>query len=205
MKKAKENPSSPKDGGRSENDALPYEAAWAKPECEKEQVETVQTIPALLESYFESHPKSNVSWLADQLGVHRTWVSRIYHGKFNPDPELCQKLAAIIDEPVELLLKLAGHLPSNLSLAAESQLSDPELVWHLHQIGQLEVEDQQILKAFLREEIALRQQRRNNGQAQPVDQRPPFARHFSASSSPAQFTESSPATAGDGQKKEGEA
>lgn len=206
MKKAKENPASPKASGRSESDALSFEAALEKkPEREEDRAASTQTIPGLLESYFESHPKSNVSWLADQLGAHRTWVSRIYHGKFNPDPGLCQKLAAIMGEPVELLLKLAGHLPQNLSLAAESELSDPELVWHLRQIGQLAVEDQQSLKAFLRQEIALRQQRHNNDQVRPVGQRPPFARHFSASFSPDQLAENSPLTAGDSQKKKGEA
>jgi transcriptional regulator with XRE-family HTH domain len=204
LKKAKENPSSHKPSGHSRGDAPHFEAAQEKKsEDEKAPVETAQTIPALLEGYFKRHPKSNVSWLADQLGVHRTWVSRIYHGKFNPDPQLCQKLAEIMGEPVELLLKLAGHLPQNLSLAAESELSDPELVWHLRQIGQLAVEDQEILKVFLREEIALRQQRPNSGQVQAVSQRPLFARHFPAS--PFQPSGSSPTTAADDSRKEGEA
>lgn len=107
----------------------------------------------------------------------RTTMSRIVNGHILPGPDSCQALARVIGIPPEVMLRLAGYLPSKGDTPAREVelLGDPELAYYFHQINRLGPDNVEFFKDFLRQELGRIKDTGSDGSlSQPA--RPPFAR-----------------------------
>lgn len=91
-------------------------------------------------------------WLAQQIGVHRTTLSRIISGKERPGIETCRELERVMGlRPKELQIA-AGHvLPEENESPEAFDAVDPEVKVLLLNFGKLPEETRRIIKAIARE------------------------------------------------------
>ncbi|MEI7556584.1 hypothetical protein [Candidatus Chlorohelix sp.] len=130
--------------------------------------ERKEAISRIIQDYLTREGRG-VSWLAEQIKVHRTTISRILHRKVLADAATYRALAETIGFPSEKMLTLAGYLTDD---AAESpELDDPELGFYLSQIGKMPAKTREIVKTILREEYRLLED-----QKEMSPERPHFAR-----------------------------
>lgn len=60
--------------------------------------------------------------LADQAGYSHTLISKVLSGKMNPSSDFCIRIAVVLGEPPEKLLRLAGHIPPSSEPGATDKI-----------------------------------------------------------------------------------
>jgi transcriptional regulator with XRE-family HTH domain len=134
--------------------------------------ERKEAISRLIQDYLKREGRS-VGWLAQQVNVHRTTLSRILHRKVLADAATYRALAETIGLPSEKILTLAGYLPGEADELPE--LDDPELGFYLSQIGKMPYKTREIVKTILREEYRQLRNHREVG-VEDTTERPHFAK-----------------------------
>lgn len=135
-----------------------------------------QSIGEKIEQFLEQGGHKQ-EWLAYQIGVHRTTLSRIISGKVKPEIETCRALERVMGlRPKELQIA-AGHvLPEEDIQSDLLDRIDPEVKILFLNFGELPPETKGIIKAIARE---VNEQRRQDEVQKAGDKksntRPPFA------------------------------
>ncbi len=83
--------------------------------------------------------------VAETLGVHQSYVARWERDQMRPRAELLEKLAEVLDTPVQELQAADQKLSSRLL-----EQHDPELVDLFRQAHRLEDQEREALKTFLK-------------------------------------------------------
>ncbi len=83
--------------------------------------------------------------VAETLGVHQSYVARIERDQMRPRSDVLEKLAKVLETPVEELQAADQKLSSRLL-----EQHDPELVDLFRQAHRLEDQEREALKTFLK-------------------------------------------------------
>ncbi|NWJ48345.1 MAG: hypothetical protein HXX08_21015 [Chloroflexi bacterium] len=142
------------------------------PNIEMTNEERKEAISQLIQDYLTREGRG-IGWLAQQVNVHRTTLSRILHRKVLADAATYRALAQTIGLSSERLLTLAGYLPEDGDELPE--LDDPELGFYLSQIGKMPYKTREIVKTILREEYRQLRNHREGG-VEDTTERPHFAK-----------------------------